>query len=211
MSRRSDKQNRPAGPPPERKDLHAAAAAHLARFAATERGLAQVLERRILRWGQRATEEGQDSASVTETVNRIRPLAADIAREMVSLGAINDQAFARSRAARLTRGGRSRRAVQMQLAAKGIAAEDATQALDQALGQDETAYETELAAALVLARKRRIGPFQKDRDADTTPEMDNRLFNAFARAGFSRAIVDTVIAMDPEEAEDRILALKANL
>ncbi|NHN87768.1 regulatory protein RecX [Acetobacter sp. LMG 1627] len=212
MPRRPDNPPRPVGPPPDRASLRAAAEAHIARFAATERGLAQVLERRITRWGRRAAEDGQDSTTVTETVNRIRPLAGEIAHEMVELGAVNDQAFAKSRAARLTRSGRSRRAVQAQLAAKGIAPDEATQAMEEALGDDDAARDAELAAALIFARKRRAGPFRRDTEsADMPPEDEIRIYSAFARAGFSHTVAEKALSMDPEEAETRIFTLKANL
>lgn len=216
MSRRPDiSAPRPPSPAPDRKSLREAAIAHLARFAATERGLALVLERRIARWGRRAVEDGQDSSVVTETVNGLLPLAASIAQDMVTLGAVDDHGFAKSRAARLTRSGRSRRAVQAQLAAKGIAPSTTGQALDEALGRDETARDAEIAAALIFARKRRAGPFQRDEQPDEEnephPDSKARLYSAFARAGFSRDITRRALEMDPEEADNRILTLKASL
>lgn len=216
MSRRPDIGAPPALPrPPDRSSLREAALAHLARFAATERGLALVLERRITRWGRRAVEDGQESSAVTETVNGLLPLATTIAQDMVALGAVNDHGFAKSRAARLTRSGRSRRAVQAQLAAKGIDSSTSEQALDDTLGQDEVAYDAEIAAALIFARKRRAGPFQREElsdDADDDhAEKKARLYGAFARAGFSRDVADRALGMDPDEAETRILTLKASL
>lgn len=148
-------------------------------------------------------------------MNGILPLAATIAQEMVALGAVNDHGFAKSRAARLTRSGRSRRAVQAQLAAKGIDSSTTELALGETLGQDETARDAEIAAALIFARKRRAGPFQREEQTDSTAEVHAeqtmRLYGAFARAGFSRDITDKVLGMDPEEAESRILTLKASL
>ena len=58
------KRERPAGKAPSEARLHAAALAHLARFAATQAGLAQVLARRVDRWARRAEAEGQDAEAV---------------------------------------------------------------------------------------------------------------------------------------------------
>ncbi|MCH4091787.1 RecX family transcriptional regulator [Acetobacter sp.] len=220
MSRRPDiGARRPLPPPPDRKSLREAALAHLGRFAATERSLTLVLERRVTRWGRRAVEDGQESSAVADTVNSRLPLAAAIAKEMVTLGAVNDHDFARSRAARLTRSGRSRRAVQAQLSARGIDSPTTEQALDETLGQDEMARDAEIAAALIFARKRRAGPFQHaEQPDDAHDDADEnhagkkaRLYGAFALAGFSRDVTDRALGMDAEEAESRILTLKASL
>ncbi|NHO52999.1 regulatory protein RecX [Acetobacter estunensis] len=208
MSRPPSRTPRPVGPPPDAASLRAAALAHVARFASTERGLAQVLERRITRWGRRAADDGQDISEVEAAVRDRLPLAATIAAEMVRLGAVDDAAFAKARTARLARSGLSRRAVQARLATKGLAPESIEQAVSTTLGDDEQARETELGAALVLARKRRVGPFSSDAPR---PENMARIAGIFARAGFSHDTVRTALSMDREEAEDRIIALKTAL
>ena len=184
---------RPAGPAPTAASLHDAALRHLARFAATEAGLARVLERRVQRWGQRAAAEGQD---VTDLVAVGRRAARDVARALVAAGAVNDEAFAAARAARLARAGRSRRVIAAHLAAKGVAAETADASLPNA--------SDELPAALAYARRRRIGPFR------VGPEVDLALqdMGALARAGFSRDIAERALAMPLGEAEALVIALK---
>lgn len=209
--------SRPAGPPPDRRSLKEAALTHIARFAATEQGLTRVLERRIIRWSHRALEDGSDSASVSETVRALLPLAGETARELVAAGGVDDHAFARARAARMARGGHSRRAVEAGLAAKGIPTATATAALKEALGDDPA--ETDLASALIFARRKRLGPFARapdNRSDESSPEdelrLDElRLYGIFARAGFPRDVVRRILDMDPMEAEDRILTFKASL
>ena len=140
---------RPAGPAPGEAALREAALAHLARFAATEIGLKRVLQRRVDRWARRAESEGALPEVVAPQAAAARAAAAVVAKAMVAAGAVDDAAFAASRARRLARGGRSRRAIAAHLGAKGVAAETAAAALPAA--------ETELDAAALRQRRLRPG------------------------------------------------------
>lgn len=189
---------RPAGPAPDRARLHDAALTHLSRFAATEAGLVRVLDRRIDRWVRRAALEGMD----TDAAALSRRAAREVAAALVQSGVVNDQAFADARARRLTRAGRSRRAVQAHLAAKGVAAP-----LAQAALPDEDA---ELSAALAYARRRRLGPFRSAPDDISEPDPDQmrRELGAMARAGFPQPVARQALRMDPEAAAAMVIALK---
>ncbi|MCO6415240.1 RecX family transcriptional regulator, partial [Siccirubricoccus sp. KC 17139] len=114
---------KPAGKAPDEAALREAALAHLARFAATEAGLRRVLQRRVDRWAKRAQAEGQDPSIIAPAAATARALAAQVAQRMASAGAVDDAAFAESRARRLARSGRSRRAIAAHLAGKGVARE----------------------------------------------------------------------------------------
>ncbi len=185
--------NRPAGPPPTRAQLREAALRHLSRFSATEAGLVRVLDRRIQRWRRRAEAEGAETADAGE---RARAEARQVARALVEAGVIDDAAYARQRSSRLTRSGRSRRAVSADLAARGIAPEIATTAMP--------ASRDELPAALEFARRRRIGPFRP------SPGDDTRLkdLGALARAGYSRGVAEQALSTGLEQALELIEALK---
>ncbi len=193
---------RPAGPPPDAARLEAAALAHLARFAATEVGLRRVLARRVDRWARAATAEAPADAETREAIAAAaaaaRAAAAEVARRMVARGAVDDAAFAESRARRLLRTGRSRRAALAHLAAKGVAAETAGAALPEEEG-------AELAAALAFCRRRRIGPFAA---AEPDPAARQKALAALARGGFPRAVASAALAMDPDEAETRLVAAR---
>ncbi len=182
-----------AGPAPTRSSLHDAALRHLARFAATEAGLARVLERRVQRWGQRAAGEGQD---VSDAIAAGRRFALDVARALVEAGAVNDEAFAAARAARLARAGRSRRAIASHLAAKGVATEMVAASMPDP-SQD-------LSSALAYTRRRRIGPFR----AESDPATAQKDMGALARAGFSHDVAERALATLPEDAEALVSALK---
>jgi regulatory protein len=187
---------RPAGPPPDAARLAEAATAHLARFAATEAGLRRVLARRIDRWARAAEAEGQEGVPRRAAV--AKAAIAEVARRLVAQGSVDDAAFAESRARRLLRTGRSRRATLAHLREKGVDAATAAAALPE--GED-----AELTAALAFCRRRRTGPFGPP---DPAPEARLKALGALARAGFARDVADRALRMDPDEAETRLNAAR---
>ncbi|GBR06198.1 RecX family transcriptional regulator [Asaia siamensis] len=202
-------------PPPTAATLRETALRHLARFAATEQGLAQVLERAVMRWARKAGTQGCDNDQIEGLARESRSAIAGIVADMRRLGALDDAAFARSRSLSLTRSGRSRRAVAASLTQKGIGAEVLGDALKEALGHrhDDSAHEHELGAALVLARKRRLGPFRRgdeEEGDEQAPLRHQRALAVFARAGFGRDVAERALALDLMEAEDRVMALKSS-
>jgi regulatory protein len=184
---------RPAGPPPDAAALREAALAHLARFATTEAGLRRVLQRKVDRWVRAAEAEGH--ADTAARAAAAKSEAAEVARRMVAQGAVDDAAFAASRARRLLRTGRSQRAALAHLRAKGVDAETAAAALP---GGEEA----ELDAALAFCRRRRLGPFARDAAEDTALKA----LGALARAGFTREVAGRALRMPADDAEARLLA-----
>jgi regulatory protein len=187
---------RPAGPPPDEHRLNEAALAHLARFAATEVGLRRVLLRRVDRWARAAEAEGRED--VARQAAAAKAAAAVVAKRMVAQGAVNDSAFAESRARRLLRTGRSRRAAFAHLREKGVDAGTAAAALPEG-------EEAELSAALAFCRRRRIGPFAV---AEASPEARMKALAALARAGFGRDVAGRALRMPHDEAETRLIAAR---
>ena len=176
----------PARPPPDAASLREAALHYLARYATTETGLRRVLLRRIDRWTRQADgEAARDQAAAA------REAVPAVVARMVALGLINDAAFAETRAQSLALGGRSRRGIAMKLAAKGIAPDQVAAVLPQG-------EESELLSALILTRKRKIGPFRR------AEEDGKRAFGVMARAGFSREIARRALEMPREQAEDAL-------
>ncbi|SHI42260.1 regulatory protein [Roseomonas rosea] len=189
-----------AGPAPTEARLQEAALNHLARFAATEAGLARVLQRRVARWAQRAEREGMEPEAVAPIVAAGRAAAVSVARRMVAAGAVDDAAFAAARARRLSRAGRSRRAIAAHLAAKGVGGEMASETLEEA-GTDE------VTAALAHLRRRRQGPFDPDppEEAEAVRAARMKAMGALARAGFPREVAEAALDLDRAEAEARII------
>jgi len=190
-----------APPPPDAALLHEAALAHLARFASSAAGLARVLERRIARWQREAAVTGE-AATVEQQGAAARLAAREVVARLVAAGVIDDAAFAATRAARLNRAGRSRRGIAAHLAARGIAGKTLRAALPEN-------PEAELAAALALARRRRLGPFHPSPPTTGAPDASEtrRALAILARAGFSRAIAEAALAMAPAQAEALVLRL----
>ncbi len=182
-------------PPPDEASLREAALSYLARYAATRESVRRVLLRRIDRWV--AGLPDRDAAA--EAIGAARGLVDRVVDRLAELGALNDTAFAESRGLGLLRAGVSRRGAVARLAAKGIAP-------DQALAVLPEDQDSELAAALVLTRKRRIGPFRAGDEPDVAGRRKE--FGILARAGFPGGIARQALAMDAEEAETRIRNLR---
>ncbi len=178
-------------PPPDERTLHEAALRHLARYAATASGLTRVLDRRIARWA--AAEAGAERAETEAAAAEARRAARQVVARLVAAGAVDDAGFAAARVRRLARGGRSHRAVAAHLAARGVDAETARAALAEGAAD-------ELGAALVQARRRRIGPFRAAAAGPPDAEAHRRELAMLARAGFPREVAEQALAMPAEEA-----------
>ena len=177
-----------AAAPPDAAALREAALAHLARYATTEARLRQVLTRRLDRWA-RAAAADRDGAEVEAARAAALALVAPVVAALVAAGALDDAAFAARRAEGLRRAGRSRRAIAAGLIARGVPV---------ALAQESVPEdaEAELGAALLLARRRRLGPF---RVGGGDAEAVRRELGVLARAGFgegtARAALGTELAV----------------
>ena len=181
-----------ATPPPDEASLREAALTYLARYSSTEAGLRAVLDRRIERWARTA----EDRDGVTAHVAAAKQAARAVVARLAAAGAVNDASYAEFRARSLARAGRSRRAVTAKLAAKGVKSD-----LVRAVVPDDP--ETELAAALVLTRKRRIGPFRTSGVGNRQREL-----GVLARAGFGRSVAIQALDMPAEAAELAIRRLR---
>jgi regulatory protein len=180
------------GPLPTEAALHEAALAHLARYGASRAALTAVLDRKCLRWARAAGTEAAAAA-----LPGLRQAVRAVVARLAAAGAVDDAAFAASRARGLARSGRSRRAIAAHLAARGVTGEDARTALP-----DDP--DAELAAALALARRRRIGPFRAP-DAAADPRRE---LGMLARAGFSQHIASRALHTDPDTAEAILARLR---
>lgn len=120
-------------------------------------------------------------------------------------GYLDDAAFAVGRARGLSGRGRSLRRVRADLVARGVGRADAEAAIER-LRQERP--EPDLAAAVSLARRKRLGPWREppeDRAATRARDMA-----VLARAGFDSAVVrEVVAAASPEELEERLAELLA--
>jgi regulatory protein len=178
------------GPPPDARSLHDAALRYLARYAATQISLLRVLTRRVDRWAHAAAAEPEVTAAAKDA-------ARTVVSRLVAAGAVDDAAFAASRARSLARAGRSRRAISAHLASRGVPG-----ALTAASLPDDPA--AELAAALAYVRRRRMGVFRNPPD----PEQRLRDLARLARAGFDQSVAEQALGMAADAAEALIIAAR---
>ena len=179
-----------AGLPPTRADLHEAAVAYLARYSATQAGLLAFLFRRVERWGRVFGQLGGDPDTVQAATAMAVAAAREVAEALMQAGAIDDARFAEARARRLLRGGRSNRAIRAHLLGKGVAAPLALQAMPEP--------DSELAAALAYARRRRIGPYGA---AAGTADARRAELAMLARAGFPADVAGKALATERDAAD----------
>jgi len=159
--------------------LENAALHYLERFASSRANLRRVLMRKVDRslahWGG----ERSDAAALVD---------AALAK-LAGLGYLDDSAYAAQKAASLHRRGSPARGIRAALAAKGVEADtaaDAIAALDR----------PDFAAAINLARRRRLGPF---RSAESREALRARDLAALARAGFDYDTARRVVDADADD------------
>ena len=153
---------------------------YVARFATSSGKLSDYLRRKLRERGWE--DEGE-------------PDVAGLVARYAELGYIDDEAWAKARSDGLLRRGYGARRVGQALHAAGI---------DEDIREDLQPGEAERRrAALVLARKRRFGPFGGD-----MPERDVRekQFAAMVRAGHSFDAARALVEADSEAAAERWLA-----
>lgn len=176
----------PRKPTPQR--LRNQALHHLGRFAASRAHLRSLLLRRALKAG-RPHGMGEDV---------LAPMVDAVVADLVGLGLLDDRAYALTRARGLAGRGRSPRMIRLKLAQQGVAGDLIAASLDRLA--EERGGDPVLASAVVLARKRRLGPFGPSALRDGRREKD---LAAFARAGFPYAVARRVLdAETPEELEE---------
>jgi regulatory protein len=168
--------------------LENAAMHYLERFASSSRNLRRVLMRKVDRslahWGEEAGGGGREACAA-----QVDAVIAKLAR----LGYLNDAAYAEMKTRSLHRQGKGSRTIRATLAAKGIDAGLAASALDS-LAED--VGEPDLAAAIKLARKRRLGPFRPQ----AREEFRQKDLATLARAGFDFDTARRVIEAESAEA-----------
>lgn len=166
--------------------LRRAALHYLERHAVPAAQLRKVLARKIAASCRHHDEDPATHAALLD----------EVVAQCVSLQLVDDRRFAEGRTASLRRKGLSGRAVAGRLAAKGV---------ERELIEDVAATDadTELAAARIAVRRRRLGHWRdpaKDEAADTAA-LRRKDLAALARLGFSFAIART--ALDEQDGEER--------
>jgi len=173
---------------PDEQRLFNRAVFYLGRFAASERHLADVLRRKALR---EAAAHDMPSSQVDAMIEAV------LAR-LRGAGYLDDDRYAAAKARSLAGRGRSQAAIRATLARKGVGRETATAAV---AGLREEGPDPELAAAVALARRRRLGPWRASEERAAARQRD---LGVLARAGFPADVARRVLdaASEDELLED---------
>lgn len=159
--------------------LHNAGLHYLQRFATGSAHFRKVMMRKIDR--SCAFHKDQDREKCVELLDSM------ILRFQES-GLLNDGAYTRGMIDSLRRRGLSSRMIHAKLQAKGLGRDAIVQALSHY--EDDHEGDAEIAAALKLARRKKLGPFAAG------PQAENHLQKSLAtlaRAGFSYEIARRVL------------------
>ena len=197
MSTRSTT-SQPSAPTETR--LREAALRHLARYAATQARLLRVLDRRIDRWLTAARRTQPEDDTLAPQAAASRQAARRVVAALAASQIIDDAAYAQTRARMLGRTGRSHARIAQHLAQRGIAPDIARAALPPDAGRQR-------AAALLLVRKRRLGPYAPPETQDD-PAAHRRALGILARAGFAHDTAHDALRTSIEEAEEQIERLR---
>lgn len=158
------------------KRLQRVALHYLERYSSSSENLRRVLMRRVERsaWAH-GTDREEGAAAIDAIVAKFQ-----------DNGYLNDRIYAEIRAGSLFRRGSSLRAIRYQLSTKGIA-EDIIEAT--ILGLIEEQPHPDRRAAVAYGKRRRIGPWRRDR----RDEFRDRDLAALGRQGFSYEIARWVV------------------
>ena len=161
------------------------ATSYMERYASSAGRLREVLLRRVRKARHAEAPIVDDAEAVIEGI---------VAR-YVKAGVLDDRRFAEHKAGALSRRGTSRRRIREKLALARVGREDVDHALSSL--RDEAGGDGEFAAAVALARRRRLGPF-----ADPAVRRDRRdkHLAAMGRAGFALGLARRVIDAKDEDA-----------
>ncbi len=155
-----------------------------ARGESTERGVTELLERKVRRRCERTGESPEPALE----------LVPELVSRLAARGFVDDRRFATGALDRLRRQGRSRAQIRGRLRAKGI---DST-LLDELLGDEEAG--DELRAGWRLARRRRLGPYCPD--PEQRRERRRAHLAVLGRQGFdfetARRIIDAPAPPEPD-------------
>lgn len=175
--------------PLDKARLEEMALAYVARFATSAGKLSDYLRRKLRERGWNDDEGGSGAG------NGNGPDIPALVARFVELGYVDDATFARGKAQGLLRRGYGARRIDQALGAAGIA-----ETLREEAGGSEMDRRR---AALVMARKRRFGPFGVDADgARLDPAVREKQVAAMLRAGHPLAHAREVVNAVSAEALD---------
>lgn len=155
---------------------------YLERFDASSRHLKEVLSRRVLKANFINNEDYPEAEKWID----------DIVAELINLKFLDDKRYAFNKALSLYNSGCSFAMIRLKLKQAKVDENIIKSALDNIYAEDEDA---ELKAAIVFAKKKKLGSFASDNKKNDEKEYLKTLAK-FARAGFSLNVAKRIIAGD---------------
>lgn len=116
------------------------------------------------------------------------PMLDTLIERYISSGLLNDASFSKAKSASLHRQGKSSKHIRQKLMLKGLPKEYIDQAILE-IGEDE---QSELTAARILIKKKKLGPFRKEKNS-------KKDMSVLARAGFSYATAKKALHIAEED------------
>ena len=168
---------------------------YLARYATSQHRLREVLGRFAMRKLDKHDPD-KIAAAINATVTRCQ-----------TLGYLDDDAFAQSQARSHRQQGRSKLGIRQRLRQHRLDDTIIDAALDAA---DQRSANGELLAAFRFARRRRLGPFDRqqcddEKDRQALRHRQHRQLGSLARAGFTMAVSRTVIELEDKDAAEMLM------
>ena len=163
---------------------------YLGRYASTSNRLETILRK----FAQRKID-GADPALLAQIIR-------EVTERCVKLGYIDDEAFIRSQFRLGLRSGFSQRRILLKLAQRGIGRDLAEAVIDKQTSRAADKKDCELAAALIYARKKYVGPYSR---AELHPEDNQGHLARLARNGFAFDVAKQVMALPSADAADELL------
>ncbi len=163
---------------------------YLGRYASTSNRLETILRK----FAQRKL--GRADPALLDQIIR------EVTESCLRLGYIDDEAFIRSQFRQGLRSGFSQRRILLKLAQRGISRDLAEAVMDEQTSRAANQRDSELAAALIYARKKSVGPYSR---AEHHPEDSQRHLARLARNGFAFDVAKQVMALPSANAADELL------
>lgn len=203
MTFQEDKADRPKNKgkkefkPPKKiteRYLYNSGLAYLQRFPASSAHFKTVMTRKIDKSCRFHKDQNRE-----DCVALLDPLV----KKFQDLGLLDDNAYVKGMVTSLRRRGLPARQIEMKLTQKGLSKDLIHQTLQS---HDLEEYETneagDIYAALIFARKKRLGPY--DTNERYTPE---KALATMARAGYSYDIAKKTLEIDQKELEEKLMRL----
>lgn len=168
------------------KRLENIAAAYIDRYASASGRLRDVLLRRVRKARHADAPVVEDAEAIIE----------GIVAKYVKAGILDDKRFAERKADSLRRRGTSQRRIREKLTHARVGRDDVDHAMASLRAEADEA-DGEFAAAVALARRRRLGPFA---DPAIRRERRDKHLAAMGRAGFAFGLARRVIDAKDEDA-----------